>query len=255
MVFVSIFCLFIKAQSTQDSVIVINDTTKIKSPKKKRIFFYEQGINCTQFVKQYFSLTPTTINNLPYLLVGNMVYGSVGLRYGLNIQNQAINESSSNTSLLTPVSPSNKINTDINGINYRCGLFYHKQIGKRFSTNLGIDFINEVFKTTVKSDVSQTTGNTTINTISTATTKSTSIGGGPIMAIQYYFTPKVSIGTETCLYITSSEKEQKSENTITMISTGLGGMNSVSTNNIEDKTKEGGTNIIIPLSLFFYIRF
>jgi hypothetical protein len=254
-VFISIVSLYTNAQNTQDSVVVINDSASIQYPKKKRVFFYEQGINCTQFVKQYLSLTPTTVNNLPYLLVGNMVYGSIGLRYGLNIQNQAINESTTNTSFTSPFAPTNRTNTNISATNYRAGVFYHKQIGKRFSTNIGLDFVLEESKTSVKADVSQTSGNTTINTISTATTKRNSIGGGPIMAIQYYFTPKVSIGTETCIYVTSTVMEQKTDNTVTTTSTGFGGINSVSSNTIEDKTKEGGTNIIIPLSLFFYIRF
>ncbi len=254
-VFIGIFSFYTNAQNKQDSVIVINDSSSVQYPKKKRTFFYEQGINCTQFVKQYLSLTPTAVDNLPYLLVGNMVYGSVGLRYGLNVQNKAINESTTNTSLNSPFAPTNRTNTDISLTSYRVGIFYHKRVGKRFSTNVGVDFISEESKTLVKADVSQTSGNTTINTISTATTKRNSIGGGPVMAIQYYFTPKVSIGTETCIYITSTVMEQKTDNTTTMISTGFGGMNSVNTNSLEDKTKEGGTNIIIPLSLFFYIRF
>jgi hypothetical protein len=246
---------------------------KKEEPKEyiDKKLFYEQGINCTQFIKQYLSLNTLNTSNLPYLLTGNVVYRNFGLRYGLNyIMNNSENLGKS-TSLSNPLPNDETQKIVSNLFTGRVGLFYYQRVNRKFIVNYGLDFLfskdytlNQTNNSTfnVSNSGSQ---NTTITTVTKARSKTlvNSLGGGPFIGIQYFFTKNVSIGTESSIYLIDSETNQTISNdffsqTLTTFNF-QGGQNNttiVSTNTSQDlNSKQTNTNINIPLNIFLYIRF
>jgi hypothetical protein len=239
-------------------------------PEKK--FFYEQGINCTQFVKQYLSFNSINISNLPYLFTGNVVYKPFGFRYGFNYIMNNSEDLGETTSLNNPTPDNDTKKITSNLFTGRMGLFYYQRINKKFVVNYGLDFLiskdytlsqtnNSTYD--VNSSGSQTT---TITTATKSTSKTTvnSTGGGPFIGVQFFFNKNISIGTESSIYIVSSETKQNLtrdfySQSITSYSVWQGIPTSISTTNNsssqEIKSKQSNTNINIPLNLFCYIRF
>lgn len=235
-------------------------------------FFYEQGINCTQFVKQYFSLNAISNSNIPYLFTGNLVYKPFGFRYGFNYIMNNSEDLGTTTSLNNPTPDNDTKKITSNLFTGRMGLFFYQRLNKKFVVNYGLDFLiskdytlsqtnNSTYD--INSSGSQTTTTTTATKSSSKTTVN-SIGGGPFIGVQFFFNKNISIGTESSIYIISSETKQNLNSdfysqTIESFVGWQGPQTDITTinnsTNQEINSNQYNTNINIPLNLFCYIRF
>lgn len=238
------------------SVAQSQELSKDSTSKK---FYYEQGVNCTQFVKQYMSFNETFNSNMPYLLTGNIGFKKIGLRYGTNYQisnsknNTSGSSSSSNgTPTITPPT-TNESNSVI--IDNRIGFYFRKWYFKKLSLNFGLDFLisNSLIKTKVES--SEVGGSSTIFSKSDTKTTSTSSGYGPFLAVNFKVWKSISIGTETALYYVSGTAKQEASLFSSSTPTSPFGTYTFVTQEQSGKTSFGGTEIRIPLTLYLYFKF
>ena len=93
-------------------------------------FFYEQGLNATQFAKQYLSFNSLNANSLPYLFTGNLVYKHVGFRYGFNVVNATTNSSADPTGANAIFNSANTDKSKSSTYNTRGGFFTIKDYQK-----------------------------------------------------------------------------------------------------------------------------
>jgi hypothetical protein len=170
----------------------------------KRNFYYEQGLNCTQFVKQYLSFNENSITNMPYLLTGNIGYKMFGLRYGVNYQisgndQKTSGSASSNTNPFIIV-PDQINESNSTFVDARVGAYFRKYYFKRLNLNIGADYLYATEVTKTKVEESEQDGNSV--TVTSTETKSTtnSNGFGVFLAVNYRVWKNISIGTESALY-------------------------------------------------------
>jgi hypothetical protein len=240
----SLTAIVLKAQNTATDTI-----------NKK--FYYEQGINCTQFVKQYLSFNETFNSNMPYLLTGNIGFKKIGLRYGTNYQisNSKNNSSSSSSSSSGGSTSSPPLIAESNSINIdnRVGFYYRKMYFNRLSLNIGIDFLisNALVKT--KNESTQVSGTSTSETKSNTKTTTNSKGYGPFMALNYKVWKNISLGTEAALYYISGTTKQEGSSFSSETSSFL--PYSFVQQEVQGKTTFKETQIRIPLTLFVYFKF
>jgi hypothetical protein len=221
-----------------------------------KTFFYEQGLNCTQFVKQYLSFNASSVSNIPYLFTGNLVYKKVGLRYGVNAATSSTNSSvdpTGSNAFNTPTTDKLKSHQ----YDARFGLFYYKRISKKFTANMGADFIYTTGKTSrVQHSSGSNSGFSTFTSDSNSDTKIQSIGYGPFFSVQYFISSKVSLGTESAIYYsTSSSKQSATTSTLNTFNNGFSVQQNFDTSTTNSSDKSTATNIFVPLSLFVYFRF
>jgi hypothetical protein len=222
-------------------------------------FYYEQGVNCTQFVKQYFTFNETFNSNMPYLLTGNIGYKKIGLRYGTNYQisnnKNTTDGSSSSSNGPSTINPptTNELNSVT--IDNRIGLYFRKWYFKRLSLNFGLDFLisNSIIKT--KSESSQTGGTVITYAKSDSKTTSQSTGYGPFLAVNYKVWKSISIGTETALYYISGTSKQEATSFTSFTPNSPFGIYSYTSQDQSGKTTFGSTEIRIPLVLYLYFKF
>jgi hypothetical protein len=239
----------LKKTNAQD---ISTDTTSKK-------FYYEQGINCTQFVKQYFSFNETFNSNMPYLITGNLGFKKIGLRYGTNYQisnNKSTTDGSSGSSGgQTTISPptTNELNSVI--IDNRIGIYFRKWYFKRLNLNVGLDFLisNSTIKT--RDESSLIGGSVTTYSKTDTKTISQTTGYGPFLTINYRVWKNISIGTETALYYISGTSKQEASSFNSFTPNTPFGTYSFTTQNQSSKATFGSTEIRIPLSLYLYFKF
>lgn len=237
------------------SITVINAQVVTADSTHKK-FYYEQGINCTQFVKQYLSFNETFSSNMPYLLTGNIGFKKIGLRYGTNYQiSNSKNNSSSSSSSSGGSSSSPPLIAESNSINIdnRVGFYYRKLYFNRLSLNIGIDFLisNALVKT--KNESTQASGTSTTVTKSNTKTTTNSKGYGPFMALNYKVWKNISLGTEAALYYISGTSKQEGSSFSSETSAFL--PYSFVQQDVQGKTTFKETQIRIPLTLFVYFKF
>lgn len=139
--------------STFFYIFINTNAQELVKDSTQRSFYYEQGINCTQFVKQYLSFNENFSSNMPYLLTGNIGFKSIGLRYGTNYQISQSDNSSSGTSSsssgISTVTPPSVNQKQLVTVDYRIGFYYRKNYFKRLNLNVGIDYLisNALVKT------------------------------------------------------------------------------------------------------------
>lgn len=233
-----------------------SQTTDQDSTQKK--FYYEQGLNCTQFVKQYLSFNEGLISNMPYLLTGNVGYRKFGFRYGANYQisqTKNTSEGSSTSGNVTSVSQPTTNENNLMAMDLRAGLYYRKTYFKRLSISYGLDFLiaNQEIKT--KTQGSVVSGSTTTVTVSETKSNSTGIGYGPAIALNFKVWKNLLLGTEAALYYISGTSSQEGSSNSTS-TTNLGGVNTSTflIQTSKSKGSFGNTELRIPLTLFLYIR-
>lgn len=240
-----LFTVNVKAQEA------IKDSTQKK-------FYYEQGINCTQFVKQYLSFNESFSSNMPYLITGNIGFKSIGLRYGTNYQisqsdNSATGTSSSNSGPSTVTPPSVNESNSVS-IDNRIGFYYRKSYFKKLNLNVGIDYLlsNALVKT--KNE------NTTVNSFSTNLTKTNtktstkSTGYGFVLAVNYKVWKSISIGTEAALYYVAGTSRQEGYSFVSETPSSPFGTYTFVSQDVTGKTTFKETQIRIPLTLYVYVK-
>ena len=244
--------LFFISVSSIKAQTVSPDTTSKK-------FYYEQGINCTQFVKQYLSFNDNFSSNMPYLLTGNIGFKKIGLRYGTNYQisnnkNNTSGSSSSTSGGITITPPLISESKSI-AIDNRIGFYYRKVYFKRLNLNIGLDFLISSSQLKTISESTQVGSNSITLTKSNTKTTSNSMGGGAFLALNYTIWKNISIGTETAIYFINGTSKQEGYSFISETPTSTFGTFSSLDQTVNGKTTFKETQIRIPLTLYVYFKF
>jgi hypothetical protein len=245
-----ILIVFFTSVSLLKAQIVTKDSTQKK-------FYYEQGINCTQFVKQYLSFNETFSSNMPYLLTGNIGFKNIGLRYGTNYQisNSKNNSSGSSSSSSGGSTSSPPLIAESNSITIdnRVGFYYRKIYFNRLIFNFGLDFLisNALVKT--KNESTQVQSTSTTLTKSDTKTTTNSMGYGPFLAFNCKVWKNISLGTEAALYYVSGTSKQEGSSFVS--ETSPFNPYSFVQQEVQGKTTFKETQIRIPLTLFVYFKF
>lgn len=187
--------------------------------------YSEFGVNATSFINEFLSLNNNDADLGDYMIVYKYHMGDKAFRAGLGGNFSQLNED---------VDGGGSRESKNNNIQFRIGYEYKKPITNKWLLYTGIDVIggaeNSVSNT-------QTFENIKI------TNSTTSFGGGPILGIQFFINPNISLGTEGSLYYRYSIVKEKEEFSIN------------SEFNFEDTSNTNQLDFGLPTALFFMIRF
>lgn len=227
---------------------------------ENKTFYYEQGINVSQFIKQYASLNSASVANLPYLITGNIGYKRFGLRYGANYVID-------NVSTFTPADPFSSNTTSIDEKQksstgyFRLGVFHSKNFGKRWRALYGLDYAMTM-GTTSSDSKTTSSNNGNFNTFSSETSANSSsklnlMGGGPFLSVQFFVNKNCSIGTELSYYYMFGDNKEttKSSNTTTQSQNGVVISVTNTSSNFTTTEKFQNATVFAPTSIFFNFRF
>jgi hypothetical protein len=167
------------------------EETKVKvrfGEMPKGSITHEIGINSTFFIANFISFSGNIPNLVsPYALHYKMWVGRHGLRVGLgaNFREQhddATDNSGGFTSTTTQVDA-------------RIGYEFQLPLARRWNMYFGADLVYQYALSSQKN-------NTGFATVETSTTGNT-LGGGPVLGIQFFINERISLGTETTCYFES----------------------------------------------------
>jgi hypothetical protein len=250
--------LFLLAGSLFTTLITA-EAQELPKDSTSRKFYYEQGINCTQFVKQYLSFNDNFTTNMPYLLTGNIGFKKIGIRYGTNYQisnseNNISGSSTTNTGISTNTPPSiNETNSIF--IDNRIGFYFRKVYFKKLNLNVGLDYLISSAIVKTKNENTQI-ASTSINlTKSDTKTTTNSTGYGIFLALNYTVWKNISLGTEAALYYVSGTSRQEGSSFSSQTPTSPFGTFTFVEQQASGKTTFGATEIRIPLTLYVYFKF
>lgn len=202
------------------------DTTSISmSPAKS----FELIANCSQFAKQFLSLTNNSLEISPYL---------VGVRAGLNrhyLRAQLGVDYRSNSQSDPVAQSSNSIL--INTLNIRLGYQYRIPISTKFTSYIGPDILINYTQNKTTSEFSGFTNESNV--------KSTGFGAGLGMGLQWNLSHRIAISTETSLNFIAKK------GTNVQSSFSPSGPSFTSTADFNEKT----ISVTPPTSIFFHLKF
>jgi len=187
--------------------------------------YSEVGINATSFINEFISLNSNDAAIGDYMITYKYHFGSKALRFGLGGSFSQVDEDTDGNGTRT-------INN--NQFDLRIGYEWNKRITKRWGFYSGMDIIAG---TDVSSSVSETD-----ERVKTST-RTTKIGGGPILGVQFFINSHISLMTEGSLYYKHSiinDKQTFSVNTEF---------------NEDDSNSSNHLKFGLPTALFFIIRF
>lgn len=180
----SIFLLFFSLIFAGQIAAQENDTELNNTPQ----FTHEVGINATSLIKQVISFSDTSFAISPYLITYKLLTNkNLGIRVALGGNYSRKKENVQNFE-------DTATSTDL-GLDLRIGVEWQQQLGKRWKTAVGLDFVssNVLDKTVIDTGFD----------VVTFENKSNTLGGGPILGIYYNISNKVSLYTEAAAYFTT----------------------------------------------------
>lgn len=190
---------------------------------------HEIGVNISEFVKTF--IVPNNNTNLganatTYLLTYKTIFkGGPTIRLGLGGQLSKKQIDDDDFSGIQT-----QINNQFNG---RLGFEWQFNLGRKWNCYAGVDAIYSSGKSRVETPDFPPD-------VTVVETKSSTFGGGPVAGIQFRISKRLSLLTETALYV-KSVKTTDSQTSSSFSSKSI--------------TKETAINFIAPQSLFFVITF
>ena len=185
------------------------------------------SINGTFFLQQFFNFATSTaiITPSPYIVEYKYLPKHHGFRF------DAGGSFSQKKSFLD----SSQVQiTNSTTFNLRLGYVYQHKIAKHWSFFGGADVVSTITTSFLRDN--------TVEDVVTTTNKSTSIGFGPSLGIQFAINDRVGLFTETAFYYQ-----------YVFASQGVTSVNFPDSNS-NNLSQENDLKFIIPTSLFFYIR-
>jgi len=187
--------------------------------------YSEFGINVTSFVNEFISLNNNNSDVGKYMVTYKYHFGKKAFRLGLGGRFSQMDDETEG---------GGNRSTKHNVFDIRVGYEIKNKISSRWAYYVGIDGVfgwNEFTSTTFNFDQVEIK-----NTL-------TSFGGGPIMGIQFFINPKISLATEGGLFfVTDTSREMEKF--------------SINPNfNKDESSSSSRLNFGLPTSLFFIIRF
>ncbi|MCU0435625.1 MAG: hypothetical protein MUC87_19350 [Bacteroidia bacterium] len=220
-------------------------------PDKTR--HHELGINATLLLKQVVNFSPTTLTMLPYQVTYKYITGKRAWRtgIGINISRQSGRVREFNTPVNYYPSRSTYFNTT--SLDFRAGYEFQIPIEKRFCGYVGFDAVTSLrneksFSVTITDNLPS---NFFYNTTS-VNEQNISAGGGAVAGFQFFLTKRISLFTETPIYLVWTKSDSQ---TVSTTDTYFG--SGITTQVIRDTSDFAvlDFNIILPVTLYLSMRF
>ena len=190
----------------------------------KAFYKHEIGLNVTELLNTVFNSNTTNDNSIYTLIYRRRINEKKAIRTGFGIQIVQNSNDTDGGNGFRVLSSTN--------LNARVGFEWRTNISNKLDFFYGIDLLGGY----ANSESTFFNFNGRIENISSIT----SIGGGPLLGIQFHINDRMSISTETTLYyVFSRNKQRTSEN-------GSQFIDLTSKNSIFQHT--------LPSSLFFHVR-
>lgn len=207
---------------SQDDSSHDNDESHSEQTHEK---YSEVGINATSFINEFISLNSNDAAICNYMITYKYHYGSKAFRLGIGGNFNQMDEDTDGNGTRT---------TNNNSFDIRVGYEWNKKITKRWAFYSGMDMVagNE-FSSSVSDNFERVE----------TSNRTTTVGGGPILGIQFFINSHISLMTEGSLYYKHSiinTKETFSLNTEF---------------NKDETNSQNNLNFGLPTALFFVIRF
>lgn len=187
--------------------------------------YSEVGINATSFINEFVSLNSNDAAIGDYMITYKYHYGSKAFRLGLGGNFSQMDEDTDGNGTRT---------TNNNQFDIRVGYEWNKKITPRWAFYSGMDIVaGSEFSSSVSDNFERVE----------TSNRTTTVGGGPILGIQFFINSHISLMTEGSLYYKHSiinTKETFSLNTEF---------------NKDDTNNQNKLNFGLPTALFFVIRF
>ena len=187
--------------------------------------YSEIGINATSFINEFISLNSNDATIGDYMISYKYHFGSKALRLGLGGSFSQVDEDTDGNGTRT---------TNNNDFDIRLGYEWNSRITKRWGFYTGMDIIG---------------GNNFVSSVSDnferveTSTRTTIVGGGPILGVQFFINSHISLMTEGSLYYKHSIINTKETFSLN------------SEFNSDDSNSRNDLNFGLPTALFFVIRF
>ena len=187
--------------------------------------YSEVGINATSFVNEFISINSNDAAIGDYMIAYKYHFGSKALRLGLGGSFSQADEDTDGNGTRT---------TNDNSLDIRIGYEWNKKITNKWSFYSGMDIIGA---TDFNSSVSDN-----FERVETST-RTTVVGGGPVLGIQFFINSHISLMTEGSLYFKHSIVNTKESFSLN------------SEFNSEETNSRNDLNFGLPTALFFIVRF
>jgi len=203
------------------------DSVAVGQPAIIKEHAHYLSINGTFFLQQFFNFATSTaiVTPSPYIIEYKYLPKHHGFRFdagGTFSQKKSFLDSSQ-------VQVTNSTT-----FNLRAGYIYQQKIAKHWSFFTGADVVSTITTSFLRDN--------TVEDIVTTSNKSSSLGFGPSLGIQFAINERIGLFTETAFYYQYVFAKQ-----------GVTSINFPLSNSVTS-SKENDLKFIIPTSLFFYIR-
>lgn len=208
-------------------------------------FDHYAAVQINQLVKEVINLnTNNALIENPYLLQ----YTLMNIRYNTGLRIGAGYDYDESKDLENPDARTNKIND----LSLKAGICKRYAISNKFEIEYGLDYIYRYKETKTYSNTvvsfgiqSDSSSFQTKNVIKTN-------GGGIGIALRFYVSPRVLIGTETSIHYLKSEEK---EHSLTFTSS-TGGSQPVNNIEVQNQGTTGkAVQFNLPIAIFFVIKF
>jgi hypothetical protein len=230
LIFVAAFGLATDLFSQESEPIL--DETVFTKPHRSFHLTHQIELNCTNFISKILrdsgeNASPGT----PYTLGYTVFYKNFGIRTGAGWSStENLNAGGSNNNAPVIVGFSKK--------DFRVGLIYQHKISTKWRSTFSIDGQYGWSDNSLTSFFTDAFGNQQNGKIAEFMTR---YGGGGSIGIQYFFTDRVGLGTETTCFWQRTESEQKNDFYLPISET-------------PNQTKQD-INLSPPTVLYFFFRF
>ena len=217
---------FVLLATSTTAMAEVADSIPTPKPQKENPHYL--AVNSTFFLRQFISFATSSVSiaTTPYIFDYRFVPKHHGFRLSIGAGYNS-KTSRSDSSQITVVK-----NTTVS---YRAGYVYQIKASKRWTFIVGADIIGSYNDSILRV-------NTTTDVV-TSKSNTWSIGGGPSLGIQFKINNRMGLFTETAIYYTYSS--QKSTHSFANFPEFYD----------ETSATENKLEFIVPLSLFFYVRF
>ena len=160
---------------------------------------HELGINSTFFIANFISFSGNIPNLVsPYALTYKMWVGKHGFRSGIGANYRERSDDGNNGS---STFTSTTTQADV-----RLGYEYQLPLARRWNMYFGADLVYQY-------SLSKQKNSTTFESVTT-TTEGNTLGGGPVVGIQFFINERISLGTETTCYFQNADVVQSTHSTL-----------------------------------------
>lgn len=204
-----------------------------KAQDAEKVYRHQLSLNATSFIGPYLTFNGNVVSNSPYLLTYKNINKGRGLRTAIGGTFNSRSQNPGN---------GNNLSKNANGrLSFRIGYEFQEELSKRWLYYVGIDAVYGYELSRTKTSVVQ--GFPPQNTEIITGTENFGFGGGPVFGLEFKLGKRISLNTETTVYLTYNEIRSVNNNP---------GFPSFSSTSFTAST---AASIVIPTSIFFVFHF